>query len=367
MWTNGSIIAARRLGRTHPSKRKSVCSANRIPQQSMAESLRVSGACDMTIAKGELPCMARIDYGRTAVIIVLLIVAYCVYRILSPFFPALVWAMVLATVFHPVYRRIAHRIRRQSLASAVTCLLLTLLIVLPVLVLLLLLAGESVGAYRALEQKIKGSGWTSLLMLRETGPYQWLVAKLQTLGMPEPDVSGAAVRAIKTVSEFLVANSASVISGFTRFILDFFIMLLTLYYLLLRGPEIMHELRQLSPLRPEYEERIFEKFRGIAQATFGGTLATAAIHGSAGGVTFWIFGLPSPLLWGAVMAVLSLVPLVGTALVWGPVVIYFLLTGAVGKGLLMLAVFAILIGGIDNVIKPLIIRRGTEINTLLIF
>jgi len=311
--------------------------------------------------------MARADYGRIAVLIVLLIVAYFVYRILGPFLPAIVWAGVLATVFYPFYRRVARRVKRRSLASLLTCLLLTLLIVLPVLFLLLLLAGQSVGAYEVLQQKVKQSGATSLVTLRDTAPYQWLLAKLHTLGMPEPDVTGAAVRAVRTVSEFLVAHSASVVSGFTRFILDFFIMLFSLYYLLLRGPEIMRELRQLSPLRPEYEERIIEKFRGIVRATFGGALATAAIHGAAGGLAFWAYGLPSPLLWGAVMAILSLVPVVGTALVWGPVVVYCLLSGAVAKGLLILATFGALLGIVDNVVKPLFIRRGTEINTLLIF
>ena len=311
--------------------------------------------------------MASAGNGRWAVLVVLLVVVFIVYRILIPFIPALVWAIVLATVSYPIYRRVARKVKRPGLASALTCLLLTLLIVLPVLLLLLLLAEESVNAYQVIEHKMKESGGANLAMLRDTVPYQWLLAKLHKLGMPEPDVSGAAVRALRTVSEFLVVHSAAVVSGFARFFLDFFIMVVSLYYFFLLGPEMLHELRLLSPLRPEHEERIIEKFRGIARATFGGTLATAVLYGVAGGLLFWIFRIPSPLLWGAVMAMVSLVPVVGTALVWGPVVIYLLLAGAVGKGILMLALFGILVAVIDNVVKPLFIQRGAEINTLLIF
>ena len=144
-------------------------------------------------------------------------------------------------------------------------------------------------------------------------------------------------------------------------------MILVLYYLLLKGPELLHELRQLSLLRTEYEEKIIEKFRAIAVATFGGSLATALIHGAAGGLIFLCFGLPSPLLWGAVMAFLSLVPVAGTALVWAPLVVYYILTGAVWKGIILLVIFVVVVGTVDNLVKPIFIRRGAQIDTLWIF
>jgi len=311
--------------------------------------------------------MQRSDYGRIALLLILVLVLYYVIRILQPFFSALVWAAILATVFYPFFQRIARLARRPSLASALTCVLLTVALVLPVLVLILLLAGESVGAYRMLEERIKSGGVGGFSALRNTSSYQWLLGRMSDLGLPEPDLSAAAMRAIRAVSEFLVGHSASVLSGFTRFAINFLVMLFALYYLFLEGPGLLRELRQLSPLRPEHEEKIIDKFRGIARATFGGSLLTALIQGAAGGLVFLIFGLPSPLLWGAVMAFLSLVPVVGTALVWGPVVVYCLLTGAVWKGIGLLVVFGGVVGSVDNILKPILIRRGTEINTLLIF
>jgi predicted PurR-regulated permease PerM len=141
-------------------------------------------------------------------------------------------------------------------------------------------------------------------------------------------------------------------------------MLFGLYYLLLRGPDMLRELRALSFLRPEHEDRIIEKFRAIAGATFGGSLATAAIHGTADGIIFLLFGLPSPLLWGAVIAILSLVPVVGTSLVWLPLVAYFMLTRHVLRGIILLVAFGAVAAAVDNVVKPVLIRRGTDIDSI---
>jgi predicted PurR-regulated permease PerM len=245
--------------------------------------------------------------------------------------------------------------------------LLTVVIVLPAMFLLFMLAEQSVGAYRVLEGRVVAGGPASFEAFRKASSYQWFLAKTKGLGIPEPDLGALAVKALGIVSQFLVSRSASVLSGITHFVVNFFVMIFALYYLLLRGPGILRELRKLSPLRPEYEEKIIEKFRAITLATLGGSLATALIHGAAGGLVFLCFSLPSPLLWGAVMALLSLVPVVGSALVWAPLGVYYLLRGGVVKGIMLLVVFVVVVGTVDNVVKPLWIRRGAEIDTLWVF
>ena len=311
--------------------------------------------------------MPRTDYARIAVLLVLVVVLYYVCRILGPFLPALAWAAILATISRPLFSAFSRRLRRPRLASALTCLLLTVVIVLPAMFLFFMLAEQSVGAYRMLAGRLAGGGPAFFETLRKASSYQWFLAKTKELGMPEPDLGAVGVRALGMVSGFLVSRSASIFSGITHFVVNFLVMLFALYYLLLKGPAILLELRQLSFLHPEHEEKIIEKFRAIAFATFGGSLATALIQGTAGGLVFLFFGLPSPLLWGAVMAFLSLVPVVGTALVWAPVVAYYILTGAVVKGIILLVVFAGVVGTVDNVVKPIFIRRGTQIDTLWVF
>ena len=305
--------------------------------------------------------------GRVAFVIVLLVVLYYVFRILEPFLTALAWAAILATVFHPLYEWLARRLRQPQLASVAACLLITVLIVLPVIILLALLTGESVGAYRALEARIQAQQMGPMETLHQAAAYQWLLVKLQALGVPEPNFRQIGVEAIRRVSQFLVAHSAAVFSGFGQFVMNFFVMLLSLYYLFLRGPAILQELSQLSPLRREHEEAIFARFKQMTVVTFGGSLLTAVLQGAMGSLVFVLFGLPSALLWGAVMALLSLVPVVGTALVWGPVVAYYLLTGSLAKGLGLLVVAGSVVGSIDNLVKPLLLRRGGEIHTLWLF
>jgi predicted PurR-regulated permease PerM len=311
--------------------------------------------------------MQRQDYARIGFVAVLLVVVYYVFRIFMPFLAGLVWAAILATVFYPAYERLARWLKRPPLASALTCLLLIVMIILPMLLILILLAGESVQAYRVVEAKLQTGNLSGLEWLRQTATFVWLREKILALGLPEPNLSQAAVQTVRSVSQFLVRHSSDVFSGFARFAFNFLVMILGAYYMFLSGPKILAEIRRLSPLRPEYEEAILNKFKEITVATFEGSLLTALLQGTAGGLVFYLFGLDSPLLWGAAMAFLSLVPLVGTALVWGPVVIYFLLTGSTLKGLLLMAVSAAVVGSIDNLVKPLLIRRGAEIPTAWVF
>jgi predicted PurR-regulated permease PerM len=306
-------------------------------------------------------------FARVFLLVVLAVVLYFVGRILSPFFSALAWAAILATVFYPVYQRAETYLHRRELASVLCCVLLTVAIILPVVALVFLMAGESVKAYKTLEDVIASGVPARIAAIHNSAAYKILMEQLRDMGLPKPNIGDAAMRVVRAGSRFLVQHSASVVSGFLNFIVQLFVMLLGLYYLFLHGPHILRELRALIPLPPEYEEQIMQKFTGVVHATFTGSLAVALIQGTLGGLGFLVFGIPSPLLWGASMALVSLVPVVGTALIWGPVVIYYMLTGAALKGLLMLVVFGVAVGSVDNILKPILIRRGVEIHTLWVF
>jgi predicted PurR-regulated permease PerM len=311
--------------------------------------------------------MERSQYARFVFALLLLLVLYYVFEILYPFLHALAWAAILAIASHSLFERLSRRLKRPSLAGVLTCVVITLLVVVPVIVVLILLAGQSVEAYNLLQSRINLRGVNRLDILRGTAPYQWVLSKMQTLGMPEPDLRATLVRAVRAISEFLVGNSTAIFSGLTRFVFNFFVTLLALYYFLLHGPKVVAGIRRLAPLRPEHELLISCTFRDMTAATLQAGLLTALVQGAAGGLVLLMFGVASPLLWGAVMAVLSLVPLIGTALVWLPVGVFFLLTGAVGKGVAFLAVCALVVGSIDNFVKPFFIGRKTEINTLWLF
>jgi predicted PurR-regulated permease PerM len=311
--------------------------------------------------------MERSQYARVVFVLLLLLVLYYVFQILRPFLHALAWAAILAIASRPLFEWLSRRLKRPGLAGVLTCVAITLLVIVPVIVVMILLAEQSVEAYNSLQSRINLRGMSRLEVLRGTGPYQWVLGKMQSLGMPEPDLRATLVRAVRAISQFLVGNSSVIFSGLTHFVFNFFVTLIALYYFLLHGPKVAGGISRLAPLRPEHEELINRTFKDMTAATLQAGLLTALVQGAAGGIVFLMFGVASPLLWGAVMAVLSLVPLVGTALVWVPAGIFFLLTGAVARGVAFLAVCALVVGSIDNFVKPFFIGRKTEINTLWLF
>jgi predicted PurR-regulated permease PerM len=313
-----------------------------------------------------VPITQRI-ISTTLLVAFALVVIYYLLEILQPFFGALAWAAILATALYPLYAWIEERTRRPRLASALTCLLITMLVVLPVMVLLGLLAAQSVLAYRTLAGKITHGPSGELEMLRNTPLFLWAQSKLMAWGMPPINLANLVLRAVKLLSAFLVGRSSALFAGFASYVFSFFVVFVTLYFFFLHGPQIMEEVRWLFGLSRHHNDRVFTQFKGTILASLVGSLVSAILLGTFGGFTFLIFGIPAPLLWGAVMAFLSLVPVIGTALIWVPVVIYYLSTKHVAKGIGVLVVFVILITVVDNVVKPMLMQRQAEIHPLWIF
>ncbi|MCL5671539.1 MAG: hypothetical protein M1423_09650 [Acidobacteria bacterium] len=144
--------------------------------------------------------------ARAFLLILLAIVLYFVGRILKPFFPALAWAAILATVFYPVYQWMARYFHRRELASGLTCLLLTVAIILPVLLLVFLMAGESVKAYRTLEHMVSSGAPAKIAAIRDSAAFQSVIEKAREMGLPEPDLGAAVMRAVRAGSRFLVEH-----------------------------------------------------------------------------------------------------------------------------------------------------------------
>ena len=297
----------------------------------------------------------------------ILLVLYYLLNILHPFLAALTWASILATAFFSLFERLERRTRRPRLASALTCLLTTLLLVVPVIILLGMLAGESVIAYHTLAVKITVAPRGELEALRNNAIFVWAQSKLSALGLPPLNPADLALRAVRLMSAFLVKKSTGLFAEFTSSIFSFFTVFITLYFLFLHGPLIMDEVRWLCGLTRGYDDQILTRFKETILASLETNLATALLLGTLGGLVFLLFGIPAPLLWGAVMAFLSLIPVVGTALVWLPVVLYYGATAHAGKGAGLLVVFVVLIALVDNLVKPLLMRRQSEIHPFWIF
>jgi len=311
-------------------------------------------------------------YAVIFFVVCFLLVGYALYLIFAPFFPILVWAGVLTVVFNPVYRKILRRMReRRTAASLVTCLLILLLIVLPVTSLAAMITRQSVALYHIVESSLSAPGDDAAARverIREHPTTKWLRDRAGTwFGVTDTDLENYARQIFSAVSRWIVVQGPSLVAGAGGILFGFLLMFITMFFLFRDGPALMEVISTSNPLPDAYESEIVRKFQDLCYATFFGSILTAIVQGLAGALLFWALSVPSPLFWGAVVALVSLVPMIGAFLVWIPMSGYFYLAGQTTRGLILLAVGGIVVSSIDNLLKPMIIQGRTNMHPMLVF
>ena len=166
---------------------------------------------------------------------------------------------------------------------------------------------------------------------------------------------------LKRAASFLPHKPSRLVRARRIFVVSFFLMLYLLFFFLRDGSELAQRLKDAIPLRTEQKRALFSKFTIVIRAMFKGTILVAALQGVLGGIIFWFLGIPAAVLWGVVMAFLSLLPAVGSALIWLPVALYLLATGAVWQGLVLITYGALVIGLVDNLLRPFLIGMDTKL------
>ena len=162
-------------------------------------------------------------------------------------------------------------------------------------------------------------------------------------------------------SQLIATEALNMGQNTFAFIISFGIMLYLLFFLLRDGAVLSAKIRQAIPLSTEHKRHLFSKFTTVVRATVKGNIAVAAMQGTLGGVMFSFLGIQGALLWGFVMAFLSLLPAVGAGLIWAPVAIYFLLTGALWQGIILIAFGVLVIGMVDNILRPILVGKDTQL------
>jgi predicted PurR-regulated permease PerM len=168
------------------------------------------------------------------------------------------------------------------------------------------------------------------------------------------------------VGTFLVNSVASATKGTASFMLRLFIMLYAMFFFLIGGREILEKILYYMPLGPKEENRMVERFISVTRATIKGTLVIGAIQGTLAGLAFFVAGIGGSAFWGTIMAVLSIIPGVGTALVWIPAVIYLIAIGKLTTGILLALWCGLVVGTVDNVLRPRLVGRDTKMSDLMI-
>jgi len=158
----------------------------------------------------------------------------------------------------------------------------------------------------------------------------------------------------------LATKAFSFGQGTFQFLIGFFVMLYLLFFFIRDGRELVHKVRQAMPLSDGQKRRLFSKFTRVVRATVKGNVIVALTQGALGGVIFAIFGISGALLWAVLMAFLSLLPAVGAGLIWGPVAIYFFMSGSVWQGIVLMLYGVLVIGLVDNILRPILVGKDTK-------
>jgi len=320
----------------------------------------------MAEERGGSEKLSRAGFRRAAILTATLVVSAVFLYMIRGFLQPLFLAAIFAGLLRPVYRRLVPLCRgKKPIASIATLTLALLLILGPTAALVGLVVDQ------ALQVKDAALPWvtehieqTDLSNLQEE-----LRDRFPSLEPWIPDnkkIAESLGKAVQATGEFLVSSLKTMTSGAAMFLLGFFVMLYAMFFYLIDGPEILDKIMGHVPLDPSDKDRILERFLSVTRATIKGTIVIGLIQGVLGGIAFQVAGLTGAAFWGAVMVVLSVIPGIGSAVVWVPAVIYLFVDGQPIAATVMALWFAAVVGTADNILRPILVGKDTQMPDLLI-
>jgi predicted PurR-regulated permease PerM len=299
--------------------------------------------------------------------VVAAVLGYALILIFAPFIGPMAWAAFLTFLLYPLNLRLRRRFSRSGTAAGVLTFLAPITIFLP----LSALSIDFVAQISALLQKMqKSAAALDIKSLSDLQQFPWIArinAWLEThTGISAEQIQSWLVSGTREVLERAASVGGGFFLGALGSLLGFAIMLFLLFFFLRDGDAMLARARRLIPLDEERKDRLFRQLSGVTRAIVVGTSVTALLQGVLIGIGFRIASLPSPVVFGVLAALLSMLPVGGAAFVWGPAAIWLFLDGRWGFGIFMLA-WGILLGGLDNVLRPLLISGRARISPLAVF
>lgn len=309
--------------------------------------------------KDNLEVATKAD-GRVQTLVLVAVTAlgiYLCYQLTLPFLPALTWALALAVLFAPAHRWIEARMKRASLAAMVSVLVIALIVVVPATLVAGRLIAEAANGAEVIRAKVAAGEWLRVI---EAHPR---IAPVGAWIEQHVDLPGL----FQSVAGWLTNLGASFVRGSVVQLIGVLLTFYLLFYFLRDRRAVLDALRELSPLSGDEMGCLLTRVNDTILATIYGTLTVAVVQGTLGGLMFWWLGLPTPLLWGVVMGLLAVVPVLGAFVIWIPAAIFLALEGSWGKTLLLAVWGTVVVGGIDNLLYPLLVGNRLKMHTVLAF
>jgi len=295
-----------------------------------------------------------------------LLSAYLLFTILSPFLAMLVWAGAVGIITFPLYERVLARCNgREITAAALMTAAVVLAVIVPLVGLVFTLSQEVAQAYQYLERTTTGAAaFAPAEILNHPSLAPWLERIRPLTG--SLDLEPMMLAAFKKGLSAMLNYSTGIVKDFFGFLFKLTLMLITLFFIYKDGARSLRAFWQVLPIGAKLRDTIIETVSRVLGAVMFGVIMTCMVQGALGGLGFWVAGLPSPFLFGTLMALFAPIPFVGTALVWLPGAVYLLIQGQTLSGILLIAWGALAVGSIDNVLRPLFISGRARLPILVI-
>jgi len=290
----------------------------------------------------------------------LLLLGYLVFLIVEPFLVPLAWSAVLAIFFSPLHARVEKRLKPTA-AALVSSFGVTFLLIVPALV---------VTAYTA-RQAVDASARAQAVLTHQNASAtdrveNWIKSKLPA-SMKDVDLSEQLRQGAEKAATYLAGRLTGLLKNLVTFFVDLFLMIFALFFMFREGHEVVRGVRHLLPFEREIQAEMLEESRELIFASVAVALVIALMQGALGGLAFTLVGISSPLFWAVLIAFFSLVPVVGSALIWVPAAAWIGLNGHWGKAIVIVAISGGVAGIADNFVRPLLLRNRTRLNELLLF
>jgi len=304
----------------------------------------------------------------TMIFLVLIVVSFF---IIKPYLTAVLTGMIFSYIFYPLYFRINKRIASKNLSSLIASILVVLIITLPLFFVLNTVSKEAYATYLLSKQKVLSGQF-----LTECEPADKIICKAVnylTNEVNQPQVRYYFDTTIKSITGRVTKDISNILFSLHVLVLDTFIVLFVMFFLFKDGKIFVNKIENMLPLKPSYRKHVIKRLNSMASAVIYGNLIIAIAQGTLGGIGFFIFGLSSPLLWGVIMIFASLLPYIGTSVIWLPASLFLIFSGyanmetsLITKGILLMLYGVFIIGIIDNILKPKLIGDRSGLHPVLV-
>jgi predicted PurR-regulated permease PerM len=287
------------------------------------------------------------------------ILAYLAFLVFQPFLPALAWAVVIVVVSYPAYER-ARRRFRPAIASILCTLAVTLILIVPTILVMGAFVRQGVQAAQTIQAQVA------------SGHFDWVNRLWMEIESKLPDESQASLGTIVSrysdqAATFIATRLGTVLRNGAAFLFHLSVTMLAMFYLYRDGELFMARVRAILPFEPAHRDKMIKESHDLIFASVMSSAVAAAAHGILGGLAFGVAGITAPIFWGVMMGFFSLIPLVGSALIWVPASISLMSEGHIGAGIGLALFCSVVVGLVDNVVRPWVISGRAEMGGLVVF